>query len=114
VTYNLEDDDEELVQYIKEIKCRLGNMGTMLADSNEAMRCEYILAIFYASLYIVKKITDKELTLASQLKIVEKKSIGQVDYAIKALEKLLCIMKGKLHQVVMGFTQNLIQCESVL
>ncbi|PKK59387.1 hypothetical protein RhiirC2_794900 [Rhizophagus irregularis] len=40
-TYTLEDDDEELKQCIREIKCRLGNMGTILADSNEAMWCEY-------------------------------------------------------------------------
>ncbi|RGB21918.1 hypothetical protein C1646_731560 [Rhizophagus diaphanus] len=52
-TYKLEDDDEELVKCIKEIKRRLGNMGTMLADSNEAMRCEYISTILHASLYIV-------------------------------------------------------------
>ena len=42
-------------------------MGTMLADSNEAMRCEYISAILHASLYIVKRITNKGLTLAPQL-----------------------------------------------
>ncbi|CAG8675764.1 12001_t:CDS:2 [Funneliformis caledonium] len=54
-TYKLEDDKEELTQCIKEIKCRLENMGTMLADSNEAMRCKYISTILYASLYIVKE-----------------------------------------------------------
>ncbi|RGB23455.1 hypothetical protein C1646_677095 [Rhizophagus diaphanus] len=89
-------------------------MESILADSNEAMRCEYISAILHASLYIVKRITDKELTLALQLEIVGEESTGQVDYAIKVLEELLCIMEGKLHQVVMGFAQNLIQCESTL
>ena len=89
-------------------------MGTIIADSNEAMRCEYISAILHVSLYIVKRITDKELTLAPQLEIVEEESTSQVDYAIKALEELLCITEGKLHQVVMGFAQNLIQCESAL
>src|SRR3954449_6672164 len=89
-------------------------MGTMLADSNEAMRCEYISAILYASLYIVKRITKKELTLAPQLEVVGEESTGRVDYAIKALEELICITEGKLHQVVMGFAQNLIQCESAL
>ncbi|RIA86461.1 hypothetical protein C1645_829226 [Glomus cerebriforme] len=113
-TYKLEDDDEELVQCIKEIKRRLGNMGSILADSNEAIRCEYISAILHASLYIVKRITDKELTLAPQLEIIGEESTGWVDYAIKALEELLCITEGKLHQVVMGFAQNLIQCESAL
>ncbi|PKY30417.1 hypothetical protein RhiirB3_486308 [Rhizophagus irregularis] len=78
------------------------------------MRCEYILAILHTSLYIVKRITDKELTLAPQLEIVGEESTGWVDYAIKALEELLCITEGKLHQVVMGFFQNLIQCESAL
>ncbi|EXX75801.1 hypothetical protein GLOIN_2v1708728 [Rhizophagus irregularis DAOM 181602=DAOM 197198] len=75
------------------------------------MCCEYISTILHASLYIVKRITDKELTLAPQLKIVGEESTGQVDYVIKALEELLCITEGKLHQVVMGFVQNLIQCE---
>ncbi|PKY61666.1 hypothetical protein RhiirA4_486955 [Rhizophagus irregularis] len=65
-TYTLEDNDEELIQCVKEIKRRLGNMGTLLADSNEAMRCEYISAILHASLYIVKRITEKEITLAPQ------------------------------------------------
>jgi hypothetical protein len=35
-------------------------MGTLLADSNEAMRCEYISTILHASLYVVKRITEKE------------------------------------------------------
>ena len=89
-------------------------MGTLLADSNEAMRCEYISAILHASLYIVKRITNKELTLAPQLEVVGEESTGRVDYAIKALEELICITEGKLHQVVMGFAQNLIQCKSAL
>ncbi|PKY44657.1 hypothetical protein RhiirA4_400173 [Rhizophagus irregularis] len=51
-------------------------MGTMLADSNEAMRCEYISAVLHASLYIVKRITDKELTLSPQLEIVGEENTG--------------------------------------
>ncbi|EXX66170.1 hypothetical protein GLOIN_2v1773137 [Rhizophagus irregularis DAOM 181602=DAOM 197198] len=89
-------------------------MESILADSNEAMRCEYISAILYTLLYIVKRITDKELTLAPQLEIIGEESTGWVNYAIKAFEELLCIMEGKLHQVVMGFAQNLVQCKSAL
>uniref|UniRef100_U9TAK2 Uncharacterized protein n=1 Tax=Rhizophagus irregularis (strain DAOM 181602 / DAOM 197198 / MUCL 43194) TaxID=747089 RepID=U9TAK2_RHIID len=103
---NMFDEDEELQQCIKEIKRRLGNMGTMLADSNEAMRCEYISAILHASLYIVKRIIEKELTLAPQLEVVGEESTDRVDYAIKALEELICITEGKLYQVVMGFAQS--------
>ena len=39
-------------------------------------------------LYIVKKISDKEITLAPQLEIVGEENTGQVDYAIKTLEEL--------------------------
>ncbi|EXX61283.1 hypothetical protein RirG_172610 [Rhizophagus irregularis DAOM 197198w] len=113
-TYTLEDNDEELIQCVKEIKRRLGNMGTLLADSNEAMRCEYISAILHASLYIVKRITEKEITLAPQLEVVGEENTGRVDYAVKALEELICITEGRLYQVVMGFAQNLVQCESAL
>ena len=52
--------------------------------------------------------------MAPQLEVIGEESTGRVDYAIKALEELLCITEGKLHQVVMGFAQNLIQCESAL
>ena len=76
-------------------------MGTLLADSNEAMRCEYISAILHASLYVVKRITDKELTLASQLEVIIEKSAGRVDYAIKALEEL----RRKPYQIGVGFIQ---------
>ncbi|CAG8630767.1 20040_t:CDS:2 [Dentiscutata erythropus] len=113
-TYPLKDDDEELQQCIKEIKRKLRNMGTILADSNEAMRCEYILPILHASLYIIKRVTKKELSIAPQLEVVGEENTGRVDYAIKALEELICITEGKLHQVTMGFAQNLVQCESAL
>ena len=65
-TYTLEDNEEELIQCVREIKCRLGNMGPLLADSNEAVRCEYISVILHASLYIVKRITEKEITLVEK------------------------------------------------
>ena len=89
-------------------------MGTILADSNEAVRCEYISTILHASLHIVKRIIDKELTLAPQFEVIGEESTGRVDYAIKTLEELICITEGKLNQVTMGFAQNLVQCESAL
>ncbi|GBB91832.1 hypothetical protein RclHR1_19220002 [Rhizophagus clarus] len=69
-------------------------MGTLLADSNKPY--------------------EKEITLASQLEVVSEKNTGHIDYAVKALEELICITEGKLYQVVTGFAQNLVQCESVL
>ena len=73
-------------------------MGTLLADSNEAMRCEYISTILHASLYIVKRITEKEeLTLVPQLEVVGEENTGWVDYTIKVFKKLICITEGKLY-----------------
>ncbi|CAB4443592.1 unnamed protein product [Rhizophagus irregularis] len=58
---------------------------------------------------------DEELQqCVKEIKLVGEESTGRVDYAIKALEKLICITEGKLHQVTMGFAQNLVQCESAL
>src|SRR3954454_18000045 len=59
--------------------CRLGNMSTILANSNEAMCCEYI-SILHASLCIIKRRTNKKLTLASQLEVVGEESTGRVGY----------------------------------
>ena len=106
--YTIEDTDEELKQCIREIKHRLENMGTILVNSNEAMRCEYISVILHTSLCIVKRITKEEITLAPQLEIVGEENTGWVDYAIKDLEELICITEGKLYQMVIGFAQNLI------
>lgn len=54
-----------------------GNMGSIFANSNKTMQCEYISAILYASLYIVKRITQKEFTLDPQLEIVSKENPGR-------------------------------------
>ena len=95
-------------------------MGTILADSNEAMRYEYISAILHVLLYIVKRIiTDKELTLVPQLEVAGEESTGRVNYAIKVklfvisallaikitfyyhelTEDLICITENKQHKV---------------
>jgi len=79
-TYSLEDDDEGSKQCI-------------------SMRCEYISTILHASLYIVKRITKKSLTLKSHFEVVGEESIGNVDYVTKALEELICITEEKSHQI---------------
>jgi len=78
-------------------------MGTV-ADSNEAVRCEYISTILHACVRAVKKLTDKEITLNPQLEVVGDNT-GRVDYAIKCIEELICITEGKQHNVGIGFAQ---------
>ncbi|RIB12245.1 hypothetical protein C2G38_2201142 [Gigaspora rosea] len=69
-TYPLKNDDEELQLCIKEIKRKLGNIGTIIADSNKA------------------------ISIAPQLEFVGEENTGRVDYAIKALEELFASRKG--------------------
>ncbi|RIA81049.1 hypothetical protein C1645_837611 [Glomus cerebriforme] len=60
-------------------------MGTVVPDSNEAMRCEFISAILHSAvLYVKEIITKKNITLDLQFEVV----------------------------VVIRFAQNLTQCES--
>ena len=108
------NEEEELQQCIKEIKRKLGNLGTLMADSNEAVRCEFISAILHAALYIVKKITQKNLTLAPQLEVTRWRNTGRVGYAIKALEELIYITESKQYAINIGFIQNILQCECAL
>ncbi|GBC04917.1 hypothetical protein RclHR1_05950001 [Rhizophagus clarus] len=81
-TYKLDDEDEGLVQCIKKIKRRLGN-----ADSNKALHYEYILIILHAFLYVVKRIIEKELTLALSSKSLEMKNLVQCESALQVNKK---------------------------
>src|SRR2546430_1739646 len=47
----IDDEDEELEQCITEIKRRMHLIGST-TSSNEAVRCEYISVILYASIFI--------------------------------------------------------------
>ncbi|CAG8578223.1 8651_t:CDS:2, partial [Ambispora leptoticha] len=114
--HQFDDDDEEFLHCVKDIKNRLSNMGTVV-DSNEAMRCEYISAILHASIRIVRRITEKGLTITPQFEIVGEESTGRVDYAIKkiidkVIEDIICVTEGKQYQVSIGYAQNLMQCKS--
>ncbi|RIA98359.1 hypothetical protein C1645_129345 [Glomus cerebriforme] len=110
--YDIEDNDEELEQCIKDIKRKMGIMGTLLVDSNEADRCEYTIAILHAAVYIARRITGKNITISS-LEIIEKENTGGVNYTIKETEELICITNGKQHKIATGFAQNLVQLESL-
>ncbi|PKB96350.1 hypothetical protein RhiirA5_434976 [Rhizophagus irregularis] len=70
---------------------------------NKAIRCEYISAILHACINIVRELTGKKISLNPQLKVVGEKNTGHVDYAIQALEELICIIEGKQYQIAIGF-----------
>ena len=66
-----------------------------LFESNEAIRCEYISVILHACINIVRELTGKKISLNPQIVVVGEENTGRVDYAIKALEELICITEGK-------------------
>ncbi|RGB28761.1 hypothetical protein C1646_715275 [Rhizophagus diaphanus] len=78
----IDDEDEELEQCITEIKRRMGIIGSA-TGRNEAVRCEYISPILYASIYIAKRITKKGITMDPQFEVIGEEASGRVDYAIK-------------------------------
>lgn len=103
-SHNIDDKDEALIHCLKDIRLRLSNMGTVV-ESNEAIRCEYISAILHACTILSKNLWEKEIGLNPQFEVDGEESIVRVDYAIKALEELICITEGKQHQIAIGFAQ---------
>ncbi len=79
-------------------------MGPVV-ESNEAIGCEYISAILHACINIVRELTGKKISLNPQFEVVGEENTGRVDYAIQALEELICITEGKQYQIAIGFAQ---------
>ncbi|CAB4407409.1 unnamed protein product [Rhizophagus irregularis] len=103
---SLADDDNELQQCMNDIKRKLCNLGTLIPDSNEVTRNDYISAILHTAIHITRRETDKEISLLLQLQIVGDENCGCVDYAIISLEELICITESKQYLV------NIAQVES--
>jgi hypothetical protein len=87
------------------------------ADSNEALRCEYISTILHASLHIARRITKKRISLEPEFEIIGDEATGRVDFAIKKVldtldEELIYITEGKQSDLAKGYMQNIMQLES--
>jgi len=68
-----------------------------MIDANKTTHCEFISAILYTSIAIAKKLTSQDIFIVFQKDIFGKDTTSRVDYMIKSLENLFCIIKGKLH-----------------
>ena len=79
-------EDERYDHCIAEILVRIRSYGTLQADSLEAMRNEYVVAILHTALHIVMDKTKKERTMHPQYEVDGEESRGRVDYAIKVCE----------------------------
>ena len=45
-------------------------------------------------------------TFSGRFEVIGEENTGRVDYAIKALEELICIMEGKQYQIAIGFAHK--------
>jgi len=79
-------------------------METM-TDANEATRCEFISAILHASITITKKLTFQDIFIVLQKDVSGEDATGRVDYAIKSLKDLLCIIEGKSRNIKIEYAQ---------
>jgi len=98
----ISDDDKAFEHCIEDIILKLSNVKTM-TDVNEATHCEFISAILHASIAITKKLTSQDIFIMLQKDISGEDSTDRVDYAIKALEDLLYITKGKPRNIKIGY-----------
>ena len=94
----IDDKDEAFLHCLNDIRFKLRHMG-LDADSNEAVRCEYISAILLACIRIAWTPDNKTISLNSQF------SGGLVDYSITRIEELIAITESKQYQILTGFAQ---------
>ncbi|GBC14391.2 hypothetical protein GLOIN_2v1587390 [Rhizophagus irregularis DAOM 181602=DAOM 197198] len=92
---------------------RLKNYGTLVVDSLEAMRNEYVVAILHTAINITRDSTGEELSMRPEYEVIGDESTGRVDFAIKKAENLICVTEDKPQRnVVERFAQNIVQLES--
>ena len=79
-THEIQDSNKHCMV---EILVRLKNYGSLVFDSLEAMRNEYVVAILHTAINITRDATGKEFSMRPEYKIIGDESSGRVDYAIK-------------------------------
>jgi len=82
--HKINENNKVFKRCMEEILGRLRTYKSLQADSLEAMRSEYVVAILHAAIHIVMNVTNKsKLTMRPQYRLVGEESKGQVDFAIK-------------------------------
>jgi hypothetical protein len=84
-THEIQDSDKHFEHCMAEILVRLKNYGTLVVDSLEAMRNEYVVAILHTAINITRDSTGEELSMRPEYEVIGDESTGRVDFAIKVL-----------------------------
>ncbi|GBB86246.1 hypothetical protein RclHR1_23460005 [Rhizophagus clarus] len=112
-TYEIKEDNKHFVLCMADINLWLQSYGTLVMTSLESMHNEYVSTILYTALRIAEDATNKKFSMKPEYKIIGDESCGQVNYAIKDEESLICVTEDKVQQkLTEGFAQNIKQLES--
>src|SRR5947208_3598650 len=82
-THEIKGSEKHFEHCMAEILVRLKNYGTLVVDSLEAMRNEYVVAILHTTINITRDSTGKELSMRPEYEAIGDESTGRVDFAIK-------------------------------
>jgi hypothetical protein len=82
-THEISDNNKHFEHCMTEILVRLKNYGSLVVDSLEAMRNEYVVAILHAAINITRDSTGEELSMRPEYEVIGDESTGRVDFAIR-------------------------------
>ncbi|CAG8479440.1 16991_t:CDS:2, partial [Acaulospora colombiana] len=111
--YEIQDNDQHFAHCMADILFRMKHYGSLVLDSLESMRNEYVSTLLHTALHIAGDLTSKEFSMRPEYEIVGDESSGRVDYGIKESENLICVTEDKVQSSILeGFAQNIKQLES--
>ena len=88
---------------MKNILFRMKHYGSLVVDSLESMRNEYVSTILHTALHIAEDETSKEFSMRPEFEIIGEESSGRVDYAIT-----VCDFFGIFHSYdFRGYTNDI-------
>ncbi|RIB27802.1 hypothetical protein C2G38_2029063 [Gigaspora rosea] len=102
--YEIQDNDQHFAHCMADILFRMKHYGSLVLDSLESMRNEYVSTLLHTSLHIAGDLTRKEFSMRPEYEIVGDESSGRVDYGIKESENLICVTEDKVQRSILeGF-----------
>ena len=82
----IQDSNKHLGHCVENILFRMKHYGSLVVDSLESMRNEYVSTILHTALHIAEDELSKEFSMRPEFEIIGKESSGRVDYAITVCE----------------------------
>jgi len=82
-TYEIQDNDKHFAHCMADILFRMKHYGSLVLDSLESMRNEYVSTLLHTALHIAGDLTRKEFSMRPEYEIIGDESSGRVDYGIK-------------------------------